>query len=169
MPALLNSRWTTSVSCSRLTASQNAITCASSETSQRWALTRTPLGAISAAREGRLHGRVHDVAEGDVASRLDKLVCELATHARTRARNDSELAFEVVHDAPSCLRAWRAERDVVHATSQRAQSIGGVCQNILYNMDTYRLIFESMLNIVGNYYINKRNQVPGNDICRVKP
>lgn len=63
----------------------------------------------------------------------------------------------------------RCEVEAIIKIWKRRQSIGGVRQNILYNMDTYRLIFESMLNIVGNYYINKRNQEPGNYICRVKP
>ncbi len=63
----------------------------------------------------------------------------------------------------------RCEIDTIIKTWKKSQSNGGVRQNILYNMDTYRLIFESMLNIVGNYYINKKNQEPGNDGCRVKP
>ena len=38
---------------------------------------------------------------------------------------------------------------------------GSLLVNILYNMDTYRLFFKSMLNIVGKYYINKGNKEPG--------
>ena len=38
---------------------------------------------------------------------------------------------------------------------------GSLLVNILYNMDTYRLFFKSMLNIVGKYYIYKGNTEPG--------
>ena len=45
IPALLNRRWMWSVRCSRATASRNASTCGSSETSASVAVTRVPRGA----------------------------------------------------------------------------------------------------------------------------
>jgi len=45
MPALLKRRWTWSVRCSRATASRNAITCGSTETSAMVVVTRVPDGA----------------------------------------------------------------------------------------------------------------------------